>query len=119
MQQHPLQEEKIELRVINWLSEKGFHLIKRNWQYCHGQVDIIASQSGQLHFIGIATKNYPENGFSDQCITRRKMLSFLQASQQYLKRNPQWEKAVIDVLTIMMVKDEPVECRMVRDIRMI
>jgi putative endonuclease len=112
----PIHEEKIEMRVISWLTDKGYDLIKRNWQYCHGQVDIIASRFNQLHFIGIATKKYPENGLPDQGITRRKMLSFLQASQQYIKLNPQWNNAVIDVLTVTMVQDEPKDCVMIKDI---
>lgn len=116
MQQQPIHEEKIEMRVISWLTDKGYDLIKRNWQYCHGQVDIIASRFNQLHFIGITTKKYPENGLPCEGITRRRMLSFLQASQQYIKRNPQWKNAVIDILTVTMVQDEPKGCVMTKDI---
>lgn len=116
--QYPINDEKLELRVLSWLSDKGYDLIKRNWEYCREKVDIIASHLGQLHFISISTKKYPESGLGSQGFTRRKMLSFLQASQQYMEYNPQWKKAVIDVLTITMLQDEPIDCVMTRDIKM-
>lgn len=104
------------MRVISWLTDKGYDLITRNWQYCHGQVDIIACRFNQLHFIGITTKKYPENGLPHEGITRRKMLSFLQAAQQYLSRHPQWKNAIIDVLTVTMIQDEPKDCVMTKNI---
>lgn len=106
------------MRVLKWLAEKGFRLIKQNWRYCHGEVDIIASRSDQLHFIGITTKSYPETGLPQEGITRRKMLSFAQASQQYLKRHPQWKEVIIDVLTVTMIKEEPTDCILVKNIRL-
>lgn len=116
--QNPVNEERLELRVLSWLTDKGYNLIKRNWEYCNDKVDIIASHLGQLHFISITTKKYPENGLGSQGFTRRKMLSFMQASQQYLQHNPQWKKATIDVLTVTMLKDEPMDCVLTKDLRM-
>jgi putative endonuclease len=119
MQLDQFREEKIELRVLNWLAEKGFELIRRNWQYCHSEVDIIASRFDKLHFIGITTMNYPEDGLPTHGVTRRKMLSILQASQQYLKRNPEWKEAVIDILTVTLVSEEPKDCILIKNIKMV
>ncbi|NCI46135.1 YraN family protein [Sediminibacterium soli] len=119
MQTDPLKEEKLELRVAGWLTEKGFLLIKRNWAYCHGKIDIIASRFGRLHFIGVTTKSYhPVNTISDEGITRRKMLSFLQASQQYLQRYPQWKDVMIDILTVTMIGEEPKDCTLTGNVKL-
>lgn len=118
MNTYPQTEEQIELRVLNWLAEKGFQLVKRKWEYCHDSVDIIATRLGELHFIGITTRHLPGHDIIDaQSITRRRMLSFLQASQQYLKRNPQWKNVSIDVLTVTLVDDMPVNCNITRNLR--
>jgi putative endonuclease len=114
---NPLKEEKIELRVLNWLADKGFQLVKRNWEYCHGRIDIIATRLGELHFIGITTRHLPATDADAQSITRRRILSFLQASQQYLQRNPQWKNVVIDLLTVTLVHDEPVNCSITKNVR--
>ncbi len=119
MQPDHFTEEKIELRVLNWLAEKNFQLIKRKWQYCNCEVDIIASRLNKLHFIGVTTMQYPDTGLPAQGVTRRKMLSILQASQQYLKRNPEWKEAVIDILTVTLVSEEPKDCIYTRNIRMV
>ena len=117
MPHNPITQEKIDRRILGWLTDRGYQLIIRNWKYCHGEVDIIASRLDRLHFIGVATQNYPETEFVQQGITRRKMLSIFQAAQQYIKRNPQWKEAIIDVLTITLKQEEPVHCAIVSDIR--
>jgi putative endonuclease len=118
MNTYPQKDEQIELRVLNWLADKGFQLVKRNWKYCHDSVDIIATRLGELHFIGITTRHLPGQAMIDgQSITRRRILSFLQASQQYLKRNPQWKNVSIDVLTVTLMDDKPVSCCISRNLR--
>jgi putative endonuclease len=118
MRFYPLTDEKIELRVTNWLADKGFQLVKRNWGYCHASVDIIATRFGELHFIGITIRHLPGHDIvAATGITRRRMLSFLQASQQYIKRNPQWKDVSIDLLTVTLVHDEPVNCSMTKNVR--
>ncbi|MBV9986549.1 MAG: YraN family protein [Chitinophagaceae bacterium] len=118
MQQSPFTEEKVELCVLNWLANSGYHLIRRNWQHCQDNVDIIATRANRLHFIGITTKKYPDTGLSCQGMTRKKILSILQASQQYLKCNPQWKEAVVDVLTVTLIREEPADCVLTRNIQM-
>jgi Holliday junction resolvase-like predicted endonuclease len=118
MQQSPFTEEKIELCVRHWLANSGYQLIRQNWQYCQSSVDIIAARYNRLHFIGITTRKYPDNGLSCQGMTRRKVLALLQASQQYMKRNPQWKEAVVDVLTVTLIREEPADCTITRNIQM-
>lgn len=117
MHWNQLKCEKLERRVLNWLTEKGFQTIKQDWHYCHGQVDIIASRLDQLHFIGISTKRSNETGFAEKGITRRKIVSFLQASQQYLKSHPEWKEVIIDILTVTFIEEEPADYRLVKNIR--
>lgn len=120
MHTDPLKEEKVEFRVITWLADKGFQVVRRNWAFCHGKVDIIASRLGRLHFIGIATRNNGGDPVSSgECITRRKMLSFLQASKQYLLRNPEWKDAMVDILTVTMSGEEPGDCMLTRNIKLV
>jgi putative endonuclease len=118
MQQNPFTEERVELHVIDWLSKSGFDLIKQNWTSFQAQVDIIASKYNQLHFIGVTTKKYPDNGLSCQGITRRRLLSLIQASQQYLKRHPEWKEVVIDILTVTLIREEPANCTLTKNIRL-
>jgi Holliday junction resolvase-like predicted endonuclease len=118
MQQNLFTEEKVELCVRHWLANSGYQLIRLNWQYCQANVDIIAARYNRLHFIGVTTKKYPDNGLSCQGMTRRKVLALLQASQQYMKRNPQWKEAVIDVLTVTLIREEPADCTLTRNIQM-
>jgi putative endonuclease len=120
MQTNPLKEDKVEYRAMSWLADKGFQIVKRNWAFCHSKVDIIASRLGRLHFIGIATRSAEGDPFiPGECITRRKMLSFLQASRQYLQRNPEWKDAMIDILTVTMAGEEPRDCMLTRNVRLL
>lgn len=96
----------VEVRTKEWLTKKGYSLINQNWSCCEGEVDIIASLYDQLHFIVVTTKARSERGLEVEGLTRKRMQSFIQAAQHYLKRHPLWKDFKFDVLTISITKDD-------------
>lgn len=108
---------KGEVHIKEWLSKKGFNLINQNWTCCHGEVDIIATFFDQLHFIAVTAKHCAESGLPRQGITRKKMLSFRQAAQNYLERHPRWNDIVFDVLTVSVAKEDNPEFIIIENIR--
>ena len=41
----------------------------------------------------------------------------MEASQQYLRRHPEWREVIIDVLTVTVMKEEPADFILVKNIR--
>ena len=43
--------------AVDWLAERGFHMISRNWKSGCYEMDITASGEGVLHFIEVKSRH--------------------------------------------------------------
>ena len=109
---------RAETYVKEWLAKKGFRLIRLNWHCSYGEIDIIASLFGQLHFISVATKNSNGLKLPVEGMTRKKMLCCKQVAQKYLEKYPEWKKIVFDIMAIDNIREnEPKEIVLIENIR--
>jgi putative endonuclease len=42
--------------AMEWLRERGFLLVERNWRIGHSEIDIIAQHYDTLHFVEVKTR---------------------------------------------------------------
>lgn len=43
--------------ATEWLRERGFYIVERNWRVGHYEIDIIAQHYDTLHFVEVKTRN--------------------------------------------------------------
>jgi len=73
--------------ACNFLINKGYIVILRNFYTKFGEIDIICSKSNELFFVEVKTRsnsilrNYPENA-----VSYKKQQSMSRAAEIYLKR---------------------------------
>jgi putative endonuclease len=106
----PLQKTGLlgEDLACRWLLQKGFTLIDRNVSYPCGEIDIIASKDGCIHFIEVkASQDYAssETMFNPlENITKKKLQRFITSVKLYLSKNPTKHYS-IDALALSIKKD--------------
>ncbi len=83
-----------------WLREKGYTILERNFRFRGGEVDIIAVRRGVLSFIEV--KNWRANGILDleQAVNGQRQQRMRAAAARYMAGNPggEWEEAVFSIL---------------------
>ena len=47
-----------ELLAANWILQRGFQILERNWRHRRYEVDIIALKNDTLHIIEVKTKRF-------------------------------------------------------------
>ena len=57
--------------AANYLLERGFKLLARNWRHKHKEIDIIATKGGTLYFIEVKTR-HGEKWNAEDAITAKK-----------------------------------------------
>jgi Holliday junction resolvase-like predicted endonuclease len=62
--------------ATDYLIEKGYTILERNWRHHHLEVDIIASKESLLHIIEVKTRHSLRYGRPEESITRDKMTFF-------------------------------------------
>lgn len=92
-----------EARAEQFLREKGFHLIARNWRTRGGEIDLIGMAGGTLVFVEVRTRTSTMYGTPSESVDWRKQKKLRQLSLAFLQ---QYEKPVasfrFDVVSILV-----------------
>jgi putative endonuclease len=97
---------KGENLACDYLKEKGYEIVERNYRYSRGEIDIIAKDEDILVFVEVKTRNNLEFGPPELAVTKGKQTQIRKIASAYL-----YEKEIedticrIDVIAILF-KDE-------------
>lgn len=70
--------------AANYLIEKGFEIIERNYQYGHGEIDIVAIDKDYLVFVEVKTRLNLEYGEPEYAINPKKIKQIKKMAELYL-----------------------------------
>ncbi len=102
MAEHLALGKKGEDLAVEWLQEKSYHILHRNWRYSHAEVDIIAEKEGVLHFIEVKTRSTTKFGMPEESVDEKKLDNLMSAAEEYVFQFPEWERIQYDVLSIQI-----------------
>lgn len=98
--------DKGEGLAIELLESKGYIIIKRNYRYGKGEIDIIAKdpQEEGLVFIEVKSRKNLEYGSPEEAITKNKIKQLKRIAELYLYENEIKEILCrFDVIAILML----------------
>ncbi len=85
------------------LQQRGYTILRENYRAAEGEVDLVASESGEIVFVEVKTRRTRTFGAPEESITQSKAERLVAASQRYLEDTGQeqadWR---IDLLAIEM-----------------
>ena len=79
--------DKGENYACDLLVEKNFKIVKRNYRYGHGEIDIIANDKDVLVFVEVKTRKNLEFGQPISAITKGKQRQIRKIAEAYLIEN--------------------------------
>ncbi|MBK8610754.1 MAG: YraN family protein [Chitinophagaceae bacterium] len=116
MAQHNQTGMKGELLAVAYLTEKGYGILHQNWRHAHWEVDIIAEKDSILHFFEIKTRLTKKFGHPEDAVDNRKIQNLINAAEEYLYQQPQWNRIQFNILAITMLKDQHTEFFLIEDV---
>ena len=99
-----------------WFEEKAYTILHRNWRHKKFEVDIISTKNNVLHFIEVKAVTTLKFGNPEDKVSEKKIRNLINASEEYLFQNPQWQRIQFDVLSITMIKNSAVEYFLIEDV---
>lgn len=89
----------------DYLENKGYKLVKRNFKARYGEIDIIAVHNKTLIFVEVKTRIGDEYGVPEEAVTRRKLREVSQTAQYFsLTHERLPEQMRIDVIAIELTE---------------
>lgn len=89
--------------ACDWLLEKGFSLLARNWKSGRREIDIIAMRQDTLHFIEVKTRRADVFGMPEAQVKRKKLMHIQAAATDYLEQHPQWRNICFDIISVLLL----------------
>lgn len=98
---------KGEYLACSYLEEIGFEIIERNFQFGHGEIDIIAKDEKTLVFIEVKYRKNLSFGHPETAIPLPKQKQIRKIAESYLwKNNISDHSCRIDVIAITQLKGQ-------------
>ena len=72
--------------AADYLQQKGYFILRRNFRTRSGEIDIIAADGSHLHFVEVKTRHGDRYGRPAESVDNRKMHRMRLAAAEFLKR---------------------------------
>ncbi|MEP7144364.1 MAG: YraN family protein [Ferruginibacter sp.] len=105
-----------EAMGVAWLLEKEYIIKEQNWRHSRWEVDAIAEKDTVLHFIEIKTRRTKKFGMPEEKVGNKKIKNMINAAEEYLHQHPQWKRIQFNILSILIIRNEPVEYFLIEDV---
>lgn len=103
--------------AAQWLAEKGYTLLHRNWKAGQLEIDIIAKKGKFLHFVEVKCRRAsPAGGHPEDSVNKQKFKHLQSAANVYLRRNPGHWWIQFDVMAITIRGNGEAEYFFIEDV---
>jgi putative endonuclease len=100
----------------DFLIAKGYTILHRNWRHLRYEIDIVALKNEIPHFVEVKTRSSQEFGQPEESVNKKKIRSLLQAADEFLFRNQQYNNFQIDILSITIFPQQEPQYFFIEDI---
>ena len=94
--------------AVNYLIEKGYEILERNWRNRHKEIDIIAKDGKELVIVEVKTRKSNNYGEPDLAVNKQKHRLLIYAANAYFFRNNLDINTRFDIISIVFNDGEPV-----------
>jgi putative endonuclease len=102
--------------AAEWLKEKGYEILYRNWRHSHYEIDIIALKTKMLHFIEVKCRNNSPFGNPEDSVTKKKFRNLKKAADEFLFLNHGHKWIQYDIIAVTLYKDKEPEFFLLEDV---
>jgi putative endonuclease len=109
MAKHNLIGTNGEQIAADFLENKGYRILCKNWRAGKKEIDIVADDKGVLVIADIKTRSSYDFAFPEEMVDKRKQQNLKAAAAVYADENRQYRDIRYDVVSILMEAGSPKE----------
>lgn len=76
-----------EALAYNFLQQKGYEIVDRNWRYGPKEIDIVARDGDTMVFVEVKTRSTLAFELPQEAVTKKKMKNLVEAADAYMIQN--------------------------------
>ena len=94
--------------AVQYMTDKGYEILERNWRNIHKEIDVIAKDGDDLVIVEVKARQTDEYGEPDIAVTKRKQRMLIAAANAYITRKGLDVETRFDIISIVFKDGEPV-----------
>ncbi|MFO8054295.1 MAG: YraN family protein [Bacteroidales bacterium] len=98
---HDLGKQGEEMAASH-LTQNGYLILERNWNFGKEEIDIIAQKDNQLVFVEVKTRKTAYYGQPEAFVKKQKQQIIIRAAHAYIVNNNRPEEARFDVIGVII-----------------
>ena len=91
--------------AVDFLLQKGYAILEKNWRFQKAEVDIIASKGEVLAAVEVKTRSTKEFGDPQDFVKEKKMRLLTLAINEYVEQNDLDVEVRFDIIAITKTKE--------------
>ena len=97
---------KGEQIAADYLLNKGYIILHRNWRSGRKEIDIIAFRDDILVIAEIKTRSRSDISYPEEAVTRRKQAYLKEAAADFISINSQYINVRFDIISVLLENEE-------------
>lgn len=98
-----------ETIATDYLMQKGFQILEKNWRSGRAEIDIITLFKNMIVFVEVKTRSYTQFGFPEQSVNSSKQKLMVKAAGDYLYQKNIDLELRFDILSLIKNADNTFE----------
>lgn len=95
-----------EIIASNYLKNKGYRILSRNYRCRDGEIDIICEKEHILIFVEVKSRRNTDFGYPEESVTKQKIQHIKKVALNYLNKDSNSYKEIrFDVIGIIFTDD--------------
>ncbi len=88
--------------AINFLNEKGYKILTRNYRFKKNEIDIICEYDNQLIIIEVKTRQTATTGEPYKAVTKSKQRQIIKVANKYIEETNCSLEVRLDIISIVL-----------------
>ena len=116
MAQHIESRKLGEQLAEDYLLQRQYTVLHRNWRHSRHEIDIIALKNDVLHFVEVKLRSSKAFGMPEENVTKKNFKFLKQAAEEFLFQHPQYRHIQFDILSINIGRGDEKEFFFIEDV---
>jgi putative endonuclease len=108
--------KKGEDMAVNYLLQRNFAILHRNWRWSRYEIDVIAVKDQVIHFIEVKTRRSLAFGYPEEAVSKKKIERMQMSARQFQLQYPQWRQIQYSILSVTLLRNQPPEFFFIEDV---
>ena len=93
--------------AVQFLVDKGYEILEKNWRNKHKEIDIIAKDGSELVIVEVKTRESDDHGEPDLAVTYQKQARLIYAANAYIFSHNMDINTRFDIISIIFKDGKP------------